>query len=175
MNAPTKFRYIKFFIALSLGSLYASFQVLTHGPITGLYLALLSWSFFILCIPAAHGSIIFGVPIRLFRHKPFFTQPFVWVFAFILNAITITFSPIVYTLTLPAHLLLRMIENPYPCWLVFVISAIGTLYPILIGNERFYSNRSFNLLIHHIIKLVGLLTFVYCAHPELVIILNTIS
>src|ERR1700689_5292713 len=119
MNSPSKLRFIKFLIALSVFTLVSTFFVSKFGIITGLYIALLFWSFFILCIPAAHGTIILGTPIRLLRHKPLFTQPFVWVGAFILNAITFTFSPRIYVLTVPTHLLLRMIETPYPCWLVF--------------------------------------------------------
>jgi len=175
MKSPSKFRYITFLITFILCSLFASYLIITTGLITGLHAALLTWSFFILCIPADHGNILLGTPIRLFRHKPFFTQPFLWIGAFILNAITFTFFPMIYTVTIPTHLLLRMIENPYPCWLVFLVSGIGTMYPILIGNEKFYANRYLHMPIHYIIKLAGLLTFLYCIHPEMVIILNTIT
>jgi len=175
MNSTSKFRYPKFLIVLTIFTLLTLFFSVKYGPQLSVYLTFLTWSFFILCIPANHGNIIFGTPIRLFRHKPFFTQPFVWIGAFILNAITFTFSPMIYALTVPTHLLLRMIENPYPCWFVFLVSAIGTMYPILVGTERFYTNRYLHLLIQHIIKIISILTLLYCAHPELVIILNTLS
>jgi len=174
MNSPSKLRFIKFLIALSVFTLMSTLLVSKYGVTTGLYIALLIWSLYILSIPAAHGMIIFGTPIHLFRHKPFFTQPFVWVGAFILNAITVIFSPTIYVLTIPTHLLLCMIETP-SCWLVFIFSALGTMYPVLIGNEKFYANKYLHTLIYHIIKLVALLAFVYYAHPELVIILNTLS
>jgi len=175
MNSPTKTRYFKFILFLSGFSLLASFFVIQYGLEPGLHIAFLSWSFYILCIPSAHGDIILGVPLRLIRHKPFFTQPLMWTSAFLLNAFSVTFTPDIYLSSIPTQLLYRIIERPYPCWIIFVISAVGTMYPVIIGNENFYAKLYFHTIIHHIIKLLGVFTFIYFAHQELVIILNTLS
>jgi len=55
------------------------------GLVQGMHLVFLAWSLYVLCVPAAHGRMLIGAPIKIFLKKTFFPEPYLWVACVILN------------------------------------------------------------------------------------------
>jgi len=121
-------------LALLIGYfIYVSWQ---YDAATGGWLALLSWSFFVLCTPVADGGFIIAFPVRLlFGMRMITTQIFVWIVAIGINTAAITISPQTYQNTVLTRLLHEILTNPWPNWSILFISAAGTGFSIWFGDE----------------------------------------
>lgn len=103
---------------------------------TGFGLALLTWSFFVLCTPVADGGFIIAFPIRLlFGIKMATTQVIVWFIAIGINFYMLTASKDTYELTFLTQLLKHILTQVYPYWSILLISIIGTFISIYFGDE----------------------------------------
>lgn len=125
------------FLAL-LGVLLAYFIYMSwkFDASTGAWLALLSWSFFVLCTPVADGGFIVAFPVRLlFGTKMLNTQIVVWLVAIGINIAALNFSPESYAATALTRLLKTVLTTPWPYWSILAISAAGTGLSIWFGDE----------------------------------------
>ena len=103
---------------------------------TGAWLALLSWSFFVLCTPVADGGFIIAFPVRLlFGTRMLITQLIVWLLAIAINVAALNFAPENYTDTVLTGLLYKILTVPWPYWSILIISAAGTALSIWFGDE----------------------------------------
>lgn len=103
---------------------------------TGFGLAVLTWSFFVLCTPIADGGFILAFPIRLLLGiRMSVTQVVLWFVAIGINVAMLRFSQATYGLTLITRLLERILTQPYPYWSILAISALGTFLSIYFGDE----------------------------------------
>ncbi len=103
---------------------------------TGFGLALLTWSFFVLCTPIADGGFILAFPVRLlFGVKMAVTQVVVWLLAISVNLFMLKLSPDTYDLTFLTTLLEKILTTANPYWAILIISALGTLLSIYFGDE----------------------------------------
>ncbi|MEM1191234.1 MAG: hypothetical protein AAGI72_22075 [Pseudomonadota bacterium] len=103
---------------------------------TGAWLALLSWSFFVLCTPVADGGFIVAFPVRLlFGTRMVVTQLLVWVVAVAINVAALLYAPASYRDTELTKLLLTILTTPWPYWSILAISAAGTGMSIWFGDE----------------------------------------
>lgn len=133
----THFETLLKFIAL-LGILIAYFLYMSwkYDASTGFSVALITWSFFVLCTPIADGGFILAFPIRLlFGIKMSITQIVLWFVAIALNIFILTTSPSTYDLTFLTKLLKHILTQPYPYWSILILSAMGTLLSIYFGDE----------------------------------------
>ncbi len=124
--------------AALLGVLVAYFAYMSwkFDAATGAWLALLSWSFFVLGTPIADGGFIIAFPVRLlFGTRMLITQIVVWVFALGLNVLALNVSPESYDATALTRLLKTILTTPWPYWSILVISAIGTTASMWFGDE----------------------------------------
>lgn len=125
------------FIAL-IGVLVAYFAYLSwkFDAATGAWLAVLSWSFFVLCTPVADGGFIVAFPIRiLFGTRMLITQLIVWVVALAINLVALSVTPASYENTELTRLLFTILTTPWPYWSVLGIAAAGTGLSIWFGDE----------------------------------------
>jgi uncharacterized membrane protein YidH (DUF202 family) len=125
------------FIAL-IGVLVAYFAYLSwkFDAATGAWLALLSWSFFVLCTPVADGGFIVAFPIRvLFGTRMLVTQLIVWFVAIAINLVALRVTPASYENTELTRLLFTILTTPWPSWSVLGIAAAGTGLSIWFGDE----------------------------------------
>ncbi len=113
--------------------LYMSWK---YDAATGFGVAILTWSFFVLCTPIADGGFILAFPIRLlFGIKMFYTQIAVWFVAIGINVFYMTSSVDSYGLSFITQLLEKILSEPYPYWSILIISALGTFLSIFFGDE----------------------------------------
>jgi hypothetical protein len=103
---------------------------------TGFGLALLSWSFFVLCTPVADGGFILAFPIRLLCGiKMAVSQVVLWFMAVGINIVMLIASPNTYELTFLTRLLNRILTERIPYWSILIVSALGTFLSIYFGDE----------------------------------------
>jgi len=117
---------------------------------TGVWLALLSWSFFVLCTPVADGGFIIAFPVRLlFGIRMLVTQLIVWGFAIVINVAALSFAPENYADTVLTGLLYKILTMPWPYWSLLIISAAGTALSIWFGDEMMDVTTHAQRIRHH--------------------------
>ena len=175
--SPMKKNYFsqltKFTLALSgLGFLLVD-MAYYYGASKGLLLTFLYWSFFILCMPAAHGSYILGVPLDLvLKRRSFSTEPIMICGAIILNVLVYTINPNIYMINFITHLLRDFIATPQPLWLIFVVAAITNLYRPLIKSFGKDPYSWLHSAIHLLLAIINIWIFYLLAYPEIVLLFN---
>lgn len=118
--------FLSYFIYLSL-----RFDIATGGIV-----ALLTWSFFVLCTPIADAGFLLDFPLRIITGiRMFISEIFVWICAIFINIFTMLFSPQSYNKTFLSALLKKIIITPYPYWSIILLSGIGTFLSIRLGDE----------------------------------------
>ena len=154
-----------------LFSAYTIYQLMQHGLELGLFLTLLSWSVYVLCVPAAHGRLLIGSGCKLLTGRSFFPEPYLWLFAALLNIVTILFAPEVYTQTLMTYIFYRSVFIP-GYWIIFVLAAAGTWYRSTIGTAAYVARTGTHTTIRHLLTLIGLLVLFYLTHQDFIVLLN---
>ncbi len=173
MEKVSKFQILKFFFFLTIFAFFTIIFWARFGFKIGIQSVFLSWSFLVLCIPAAHGKIMLGVPFKFITGKNFlYSEIFMWLAAIFFNMFTYITTPWIYFATFTNHLLLRIISTPWPYWVIIFICALGTFYKFLIGVHNFDAKK-----IRHYLARTALITFAlvilfYLSYKEVVILLN---
>ena len=163
-----------FSIILICSALFVTYELYRHGFEQGLFLVALSWSAYLLCVPAAHGRLLFGSIGRGVLGASIFPEPYLWSLAVTLNVVTMIFAPEMYVMTAPAFILYRIVTTP-AYWPILVLGAAGTWYRSTIGTAAYLARRDTHTLIRHLITLVGLLVFFYLMHQECIVLLNALA
>lgn len=115
---------------------YFAYMSWKFDAATGAWLALLSWSFFVLCTPVADGGFVIAFPVRLlFGARMLTTQIIVWIVAVGINIAALSIAPESYEDTALTRLLETILTNPWPYWSILLISAAGTALSIWFGDE----------------------------------------
>lgn len=160
-----------FSLVFFLSGAYVVYQCMRHGVELGLLLVLLSWSVYVLCVPAAHGRLLVGGGFKLLTGKSFFPEPYVWCFAVAINIVSIFFAPHVYTQTLMTYIFYRAVFMP-SCWIIFVLAAIGTWYRSTIGTVAYLAHKTTHTVVRHLLTLLGLLVLFFLTHQDFIVLLN---
>lgn len=178
---PTHFEtIIKFIVLVLIVVAYFAYMANKYDAATGLGLAVLSWSFFVLCTPVADGGFILAFPIRLlFSIKMAVTQAVVWFIAIGINAYMFTTSPETYELSLVTKVLYQILAQPWPYWSILIVSALGTFLSIYFGDEMMDVTHNQHRSKHHahgfkyrIVLVVGLGLVTVITYYELLSSLN---
>ncbi|MFT4519565.1 MAG: hypothetical protein ACI9JM_001962 [Halioglobus sp.] len=127
---------LKFLALVFILVAYFGYMSWKFDASTGFGIALLTWSFFVLCTPVADGGFILAFPIRLlFGVKMATTQAIIWVFAVGLNIFMLKLAADTYQLSFITKLLEQILTQANPYWSILVISAFGTFLSIYFGDE----------------------------------------
>ena len=127
---------LKFVLLIGILLSYFLYMSWKYDASTGATVALLTWSFFVLCTPVADGGFILAFPIRLlFGLRMIVTQISVWIIAIGLNVGMLMKSPESYDYAFVTNLLKHIIMQPFPYWSILAISALGTFISIYFGDE----------------------------------------
>ncbi|MGB0906000.1 MAG: hypothetical protein ACPGVT_00800 [Maricaulaceae bacterium] len=126
----------RFLALIGILATYFFYMSWKFDAATGAWLAVLSWSFFVLCTPVADGGFIVAFPVRLlFGARMLITQIVVWVVAIAVNIAGLNLSPESYQDTALTRLLATILTTPWPYWSILLISAAGTGLSIWFGDE----------------------------------------
>jgi len=179
-HATHKETILKFSALVALLVGYFLWMSMKYDASTGFGLALLTWSFFVLCTPVADGGFVIAFPVRLlFGVKMAVTQVVIWFVAVGINCVMLWKFRDSYSLTFLTSLLERILTVPYPYWSILIISATGTLLSIYFGDEMMDVTSHRDREKHHthgmklkILVTVGLGTLVVVAYYHLLSGLN---
>lgn len=116
----------------------------------GILIALITWSFFVLATPIADAGFLLDFPLRIILGvRMFISEIFVWLFAILINIFSLFFYPKIYNSTFLTSLFQKIIINPYPYWLIIILSGIGTFLSIIIGDELIDVISHKDRILHH--------------------------
>ena len=157
---------------------FLTFSVLliaSYGFFLGLFLWLLMWSFYILCVPSHHGGNTLEPLLESMLGVTWCSSPILWFCAIALNVITVFAAHRIYLCTMITHLLYHILITPSPGWYIIFASAIGTFFPWIIGQDAWHKPRYDQLMFYYFLKLFGLYVFATLAYPQWVLLMNLIG
>jgi hypothetical protein len=166
---------IKLFLLVLTFVVYFTFVARRFGLHSGLFISLLTWSFFVFCTPLAEAGFVISFPLRLFANiRMMYSQIGVWIVAFLLNLFAFIFNPGIYDNTLILKLFYHILIQPFPYWGIIILSAVGTIFSTFFGDELFdmadYKNRakhSKRLNAYWIIVFVSLISIIVALYDFL--------
>lgn len=141
---------IKFACVCIIFILYAFFIMHQYGAQQGLLVALLTWSFFVLCTPIADAGFLIDFPLRLITHmRMVIAEIFVWFIAISLNIYAFYLQPHIYDTTTLLTLFKHILDQPIPFWLIIFLSMIGTFASIIFGDELLDKTHHIQRTVYH--------------------------
>lgn len=127
---------IKFLLGLSVLLIYFGYLSWKFDIITGGFVSLLTWSFFVLCTPVADAGFLLDFPVRMiFGLRMITSEMMVWGLAITINVTTLLLFPEGYEKTFLTGLFKTILTTPFPYWGIIVLSGIGTFLSIYFGDE----------------------------------------
>lgn len=140
----------KFLLIVLVFFIYLFFVSERYGIENGLFITLLTWSFFVLCTPIADAGFLVDFPLRMItRIRMSFSEIFVYSAAILLNLYTFFLHPEMYSKTKILSIFKHILETPFPFWGIIVISAIGTFVSVEFGDELLDKVRHSERKIYH--------------------------
>jgi len=128
--------FIKFLILLVILLVYTAYLSYKYGFATGGLLAIITWSFFVLCTPISDAGMILDFPVRiLFKLRMYITELMVWAVAILINIYAITFSSEIYEKSLLGHIFHEILTQPIPYWSIIILSFFGTFLSVHFADE----------------------------------------
>lgn len=127
---------IKFLILFCILAGYTGYLSYEYGLATGGLLALIAWSFFVLCTPVADAGMLLDFPIRLlFKVRMWVTELMVWCIAIIVNIYALATTPEVYEKSIIGHVFHGILIQPNPYWGIILLSFAGTFLSVHFADE----------------------------------------
>ena len=140
----------KFLLLLGILLSYFLFLSWKYDLKTGGIVSVLSWSFFVLCTPIADAGFLLDFPVRVIAGvRMVITEVMVWGIAIVSNFLALHYSVASYEVTYLTRLLHQILSQPWPYWMVIVLSGVGTFLSIQLGDELMdvFNQRQFRLFL----------------------------
>jgi len=130
--------WLRFLFVILLFLAYTIYISTKFGAGEGFFLSWLTWSFFVLSTPVADAGFLVGFPLRLmFRVRMFVSEIYVTGVAILLNVFAYLLNPNIYSKTKLLTVFKHIIDQPFPMWIIFILSGIGTFMSVKFGDELF--------------------------------------
>ena len=131
-----KHSLVKFIGLLTIVISYFVYVSMKLGTKEGLFVTILTWSFFIFCTPIADAGFILAFPIRLLMGtRMMYTQIASFFVALFINLYAFFLTPKAYESTIILKLFYQIISHPFPYWGIILLSILGTILSIYFGDE----------------------------------------
>lgn len=140
----------KFLLLLGILLSYFLFLSWKYDLKTGGIVSVLSWSFFVLCTPIADAGFLLDFPVRVIAGvRMVITEVMVWGIAIVSNSLALHYSVSSYEVTYLTRLLHQILSQPWPYWMVIVLSGVGTFLSIQLGDELMdaFNQRQFRFFL----------------------------
>jgi len=154
---------IKFITMLGIILVYFFFVSRSHGIKEGFWISILTWSFFVLGTPFPDAGILVDFPIRLISGiKMIYSEVVVTVVAIIITIFTFFEMPLIYNGTALLSLFKQILSNPFPYWLIIILSSIGTFLLLYLVDNLVDSKKKKHLsfLVKHKTKIFVFLSII---------------
>lgn len=173
MEAKAINKVFNFLIHSLIFSLISIYFITKDGYLIGTQMTLLVWSFYILCIPAKHGSILINFISRKTTGKNVaYPTIYMWLGAIVLNILSITFTPFHYLKYTTTYLLYRILATPWPHWLILLTTGIASFFPLWVSQKPSRQKKIRNLVLHKFLMILAISILIYLAITDFVVILN---
>lgn len=127
---------VRFLLVVIVLVVYFVFISIRYGAGHGAIITLLTWSFFVLSTPIADAGALIDLPVRLLAGiRMIYSEISVWIIAIGVNIYFIFSHPQVYDTTFILSLFRHILINPFPYWVIILLSAIGTFLSVYFGDE----------------------------------------
>ncbi len=158
-----KHSLIRFLGLIIIVVAYFIFISMKLGTEAGIYVTIMTWTFFIFCTPIADAGFLLAFPVRiLIGIRMMYTQLFAFVIAFAIDWYAFFYTPAIYKTTLILDLFHKIISEPYPLWGIVLLSLLGTLLSIYFGDELIdVSSHSQREKYHKHLKKYQIIVFVF--------------
>jgi len=136
MKETKKHVLIRYFLLLVFIIVYIYYTINKFGFSDGIFVSILTWSFFIFCTPISDAGFILAFPIRiLIGVRMIYTQIASFLLALFFTLGAIIYNPAIFQDTLILKLYHQILYNPYPNWVIILLSLLGTFFSIYFGDE----------------------------------------
>ncbi|MDA3839603.1 MAG: hypothetical protein PF572_00805 [Patescibacteria group bacterium] len=157
--------WLRFLLVILLFLAYTIYISTKFGAGEGFLLSWLTWSFFVLSTPVADAGFLIGFPLRLiFRIRMFVSEIYVTGAAILLNIFVYFLNPSIYSKTALLTVFKNIIDQPFPMWIIFILSGVGTFMSVKFGDELFdvarHKDRTYHKKHHKKQKFV-IMSFVF--------------
>lgn len=126
----------RFLAVLFIVVTYFFYVAHKFGSGEGLLVTMLTWSFFVFCTPIADAGILIDFPLRyLVKVRMIYSEMAVWILATSMNILITLFNPALYDQTIVLQLFYHILSQPWPFWLIILLSAFGTFLSIMFADE----------------------------------------
>lgn len=174
----TRLEKLKFSLFLSFFGLTGFHLISQFGVIKGLHITLLTWSFFLLCLPFSGRPIITSTIFYFFSKNSLypnrfdtFVRPTRWFFAVVLNICTYIATPYTYLSSATTFLLYRILSNPWPYWTIILVSSFGSFYDKIVGTNRHLAVQPKHIFVKIALAIFAIAIFFYLSYLEIVVFL----
>lgn len=135
-SRPKRQVLIKFTLLSAVLVGYFAYLNYEYDLATSGIVALLTWSFFVLCTPVADAGFLLDFPLRLiFGIRMVISEIMVWTVALTVNAVALTQWPAAYETTALTRAYFTILTHPVPYWAVIALSGVGTFLSIRFADE----------------------------------------
>ena len=141
--------FLRFSFILLIVLVYFLFMISHYGIANGFSVTILTWSFFVLCTPIADAGFLLDFPIRFITGtKMIISEIFVWVISVALASYFFIYSPETFSYTVLLKIFEKILANPFPYWIIIIISMVGTFLSIYFGDELFDTIKHIHRIKH---------------------------
>ena len=131
-----KHPFVKFAIIISIFLIYFTISLEKYGLKDGALTGILTWSFFVFCTPIADAGILVDFPARLLTGiRMLYSEIIVWIIAASVNTYAIIVHPEIYQNNILLRIFQQIVQQPFPYGIIIILSATGTFFSILFGDE----------------------------------------
>jgi len=125
----------RFLLVLIILIIYTSYLVIKFGS-NGFSLVIITWSAFVIATPIPDAGLLLDFPIRLTTGlRMVYSEIFVWLIAISTNLYFVFLNKEIYSKTSITNVFYQILTNPWPNWLIIVISLAGTFLSLYFGDE----------------------------------------
>lgn len=136
IHETKKSSLLKFVGLAIIVAAYFIFISIKLGTENGIFVTILTWTFFIFCTPIADAGFLLAFPVRILTGiRMMYTQLFAFVLAFGIDMYSFFYTPYAYKSTIILSLFYHILSQPFPFWGIIILSLIGTLFSIYFGDE----------------------------------------
>ena len=175
MNKRLLFLYFVSTVLFSFAACtFVILQVVRHGIGLGCIISFLTWTAYILAVPAAHGRIVFAAPVLFFTGKKIKPERFLWSFSLMLHSIVFLLAPNIYLVTGPLFIFYRIIVTP-SYWGILFLGALGAWYRAMLAEDLDAQHLRKHTIIRHLLLIFGAFLILFLLHKEFIVYLNATS
>ena len=172
-NRSASISFIRVTFFYSFFGFFTLNLIANHGLANGIHLALLGWSFYVMCLPFLGGGALFYPLATVIGSLPdYIWESAAWGAAIALHIFTYLWNKSVYGLTTLSHFLQWSIEHPFPYWIIFILNLLPLIALIMYRTDCWPYRRIWYYQLRLILSIFALGFLCYIAMYDMIILSN---